>query len=211
MTKVLYFEGAGMDFYSKEQTKHSDIGNFRIRTSFLNNFGQQIYLEIMNGYVYDKKGKNIERFSMHIDFCFEVPEDKEEEIQYHKIYNRNKDHLQTREYDYTKHDITKWINDNLNCSFDTIQVLDRFYGYRVHGNHREYNLMENIELNHSRAKARKEAYNNIVERYKKLFNRKYPAISIKEMTNDYIVFDNHQGDELLKKYNLTSRYDKVLI
>lgn len=202
MEKVLYFEGAGGNFYSEEQTKYSDIGYFRIRTSFLNNDGKQIFLDMGNGYIYDKKGKNVERFSLWIDFCFEVPKDKDEKIEYNKFYNRNKDHLKVRLLNYTKEDITKWINENLNCSFDTIEVLDYFYNYRTHGESGTYNLMENVELNHERAKARKEIYNKIDMEYRTTLNEKYSKINIMEMNDNDIVIKCHASENALSKADL---------
>src|SRR5690625_3404778 len=109
--KTLYFEGAGWIFHEEENFQHSDVGNFRIRTSFLNNEGKQIYFEASNGFVYDKKGKKVIRYSLVVEFCFEVPTNKEDRIEYDKIYNRREEHLTTREYNYTKEDIINWIND----------------------------------------------------------------------------------------------------
>lgn len=206
---VLYFEGAGMNFYEGKTKELSDVGNFRIRTSFLNNAGIQFYLELGNGQQFDKKGKNIERLFLTIDFVFNVNSKDKYGSQNYNEYKF--DHLETRLIDYKKSDIVAWINENLNCSFDEMEVLDSFYGYRVHGNNNTYNLMEDIELNHKRAVARKEAYDKTVEKYVKILNRKYPAISIKEMKENYIILDNHQGKELLKKHNLDSRYEKVLV
>lgn len=206
--KTLYFEGAGMDFYTDENWKHSDVGNFRIRAAFKNDEGAKFYLEIMNGTVYNKK-KEVERYSLVIDYCFEVPTNKDEEIQYNKIFNKNEDHLTVCKLNYTKKDITKWINKTLNCSFDTIEVLSRFHGYYVHAGNGKYNLMDDFKVDHELANKRKKAYDKVVEKYVKIFNRKYPAISIKEMTDKYIIIDNHQGKELLEKYNLQSRYEKV--
>ncbi|WP_145142227.1 hypothetical protein [Paenibacillus sp. Y412MC10] len=46
--KILYFEAAGMDFYEEETYKVSDVGNFRIRTAFANDQGEQYYIELTN-------------------------------------------------------------------------------------------------------------------------------------------------------------------
>lgn len=44
MSKILYFEGAGM-----EGTQKNDVENCRIRTAFTNDLGEKIYLEVTSG------------------------------------------------------------------------------------------------------------------------------------------------------------------
>lgn len=213
MTKnnILYFEGAGMFFNNRElESSFSDVGNFRIRTSFKNLDGRQIYLELGNGKELGKRN-TLKRMFLTVDFCFYVPEDKEQEINYSELYDIRNEHLKPRKLDYTKNNIIKWINENLNCNFDSMEVLDQFYGYHVHNGDRTYNLMEDITINHKKAEARKQAYENKLKEYTIILKRKYPAISIKEMTDDYMILDNHQSDKLLKKYGLPSRYEKVIV
>ena len=147
MTNVLYFEGAGMNFYG-EAMKHSDVGNFRIRTSFFNNEGVQYYIEMGKCPRYNNKHKVISDYALRIDHLFKVEDRNKEELR-HGSYEIKTDHIALRELDYCKHDITEWINENLNCSFDTIEVLDDSSGYRVHGYNVEeglgyYNVMEDV-------------------------------------------------------------------
>lgn len=185
--KVLYFEGAGWDFHEEENFANSDVGNFRIRTSFLNNNGEQIYIEMGNTVQYDKKGKNVERYGLWVDFCFKVPSNGEE-IQYHEIYKRHIEHLENRKLDYSKEAITKWINERLNCDFDTIHVLDRMYGYNTHGDIVDgvttYNLMENVELDHEKVIKRITAYDSAMEYYKD--THKFPCVSVLERLDNGI-------------------------
>jgi hypothetical protein len=197
--KILYFEGVGMD-YEQNNLNQSDVLNHRIRTSFYNNDSEQIYLELSNTYMRDKKGKATEKMGTWIDFCFKVSKEKGEDIMYHEIFDRTKEHLELAKMDYTKENITNWINENLNCSFDTIEVLDDFHGYRVHGDNKQYKLMEEHSINHELAKKRKEAYNKVNEEYKKLTNSKYSVISLLDMDNDSITVRCHASDKALGKY-----------
>lgn len=202
MKKVLYFEGAGMDFYEEESKKFSDVGNFRIRTSFFNNEGVQYYLELGNSVRYDKKGKVRQGYGIHVDHWFKISDKLLNEKDYEHGYEIKKDFLTYREIDYTKKNITQWINENMNCSFDTIEVLCNYYGYRVHGDNGTYNLMETIDLNHERAKKRKEKYDEIDMEYRKTLNEKYSKIGLLEMNAESITIRCHASKESLQGKNL---------
>lgn len=197
--KILSFEGAGMD-YEGNNLNQSNVLNHRIRTSFYNNDGEQIYLELGNTYMRDKKGKATEKMGTHVDFCFKVPKDKNEEIQYHEIFNRAKEHLELTNMDYTKENIANWINENLNCNFDTIEVLDMFHGYGVHADNRQYNLIDNHNVNHELATKRKNAYNRIDMEYRQLLNEKYSVIGLKEMNNYSITVRCHVSETALGNF-----------
>lgn len=197
MEKVLYFEGAGMDFY-EEAEKNSDVGNFRIRTVFKNNDGIPYFIEMGRGAKHGYKGRSkkltvINEWALYVSCLFEITGDNDDE-------NKNRvktDWKHTRDnYLYTKEDITKWINKNLNCNFDTIQVLDLFYGYRVFAD-KGYNFMEDIELDHVRAAKRKEAYDNIDMEYRALLNEKYSKIGLQEMDHKSITIRCHASDKAL--------------
>lgn len=198
MEKILYFEGAGMSFYSREQIDNSDVGNFRIRTAFQNLDGERFYIELGNCPRYDttkKKPKKITDYALVIDHLFKIIENKGEE-------DENKTGVKTnfkeiRELDYTKQSITNWINENLNCDFDTMQVLNSFYGYRVHGKGRIYNFMEEVELNHKRAEKRKEVFNKVDDEYRKQLNEKYSVISMLSMDDKGITIRSYASDKKL--------------
>lgn len=171
MNKTLYFEGAG---WSKADTSIKTIGNCRIRTSFINNEGKQIYLEMGSGSIYSKKHKKeIERYFLHIDFCFYVT-GGDDDCNNSRIYFDRKD--LRNNYDYSKKDILKWINKNLDCSFDIVEVLPDLGGYNVHGN-KTYNLMENYIYNLELIKKREK-----IEKYfydlEKTEGKQYPNFSL---------------------------------
>lgn len=196
MTNVLYFEGAGMDFYGQEQTNFSDVGNFRIRTAFRNLDGIEYYIELGRGTRYNEKGKLISEWTLRIDHLFKI-EDRHKEELAAGAYEIKKDWQEIKKLNYTKEDITKWINENLNCNFDTMEVLHNFYGYRVHADNGGYNLMENIDLNHERAAKRKETYHNIDMEYRKLLNEKYSKIGLVDMDDKTITIRCHASDKAL--------------
>ena len=204
--KVLYFQGMGWPF-DEEAAQQSDVGNYRICTSFKNLEGKQIFIEFAKGPRYDTKNKRkvITDYALFIPDLFVVTNDPE-------IDDSNKsrikvDWMYTRDnYEYTKTDITKWINENLNCDFDTIEVLDEYYGYSVHGGVNgkgyTYNLMEDIELNHDRAKARREAFETISETYRQALNEKYRMIRRLEMDADSITVQCWASDKAMGMIDL---------
>lgn len=183
---ILYFESAGWDYESET----SDVKNYRIRTAFLNNDNKAVYLEIC-GHEFDvDKKKNIKEWRCFVNYAFYIPESIEDEINYLKIkidFNG-----------YSKKEITKWINKNFNCGYDTIDILDSFYGYRVHADNDGYNLIDNFVVDHERAALRKAVYNKIDLSYRKALNSKYSVISLMEMNDDTIKIRCHASDMALK-------------
>ncbi|MNH75569.1 hypothetical protein D3C73_278130 [compost metagenome] len=223
MKKVLYFEGAGMDY---EVNEHSNAGNYRIRTAFTNNDGIQYYLELSRGARREetKKGKLVvvSEWALHVDFLFTFEDKRKHEeaelynSDLYKKYRNNEltyaeyedkkvvvpsyeqsyeHHLKSCLTDYTKEGITAWINNNLNCSFDTIEVLDMFYGYYVHGDNRTYNLIDNHIVNHELATKRREAYNAADMEYRQLTNEKYSVIGLMSMDDSSITVRCHASEQ----------------
>ena len=176
--KVLYFEGAG---WSEADTSINTIGNCRVRTSFINNEGKQIYLEMGTGFIYNEKSKKeIERYYLHIDHVFYITGDNDDcnknQIKYD--WKNSKDN-----YSYSKEDITRWVNNNLNCSFDTIEVLPDLGGYRVHGDNSTYNLMENYNYNPELIIKREEIQRHFYE-LEKTEGKQYPNFTLWVDSND---------------------------
>lgn len=187
---ILYFEGAGWDYKSNT----SDIENYRIRTAFLNNDNKAVYLEISGNEFDVNKKKNIKEWRCHVNYAFYIPENIEDETDYLKIkidFNG-----------YNKKEITKWINKNFNCNYDTIDILDSFYGYRVHADNGGYNLINNFIVDHKKAALRKAAYNRIDLHYKKALNSKYSVIGLGEMDDDTIKIRCFENETALKKSGL---------
>ena len=188
--KILYFEGAGMEIYEEG----SNVGNYRIRTAFLNNEGKAIYIELGGHKFNDKK---VSYWRTHLDYLHYITEDGENEsIKFN--YLEIRDNVK-----YTKESITKWINKNLNCNFDTIEVLPWLEGYRVHADNRGYNLIDNHNVNLERANARQKAYNKIDQEFRQKLNSKYSVISLLELNDNDIVIRCHASKEKLQAAGMT--------
>lgn len=139
MTKVLYFEGAGMFGTG------GPVGNCRIRSAFTADDGRRWYLEI------ETVGKSKEWLKLHPDFecvpyvgyaayCHELTGDPED-------CNKRRHPIERSLYfPYTLASIRNVVNSELGCSFDEVRVAPEFSRYRVHGErHGEYNLADGYE------------------------------------------------------------------
>lgn len=193
MKKVLYFEGAGMDF---KENEFSNVGNYRIRTAFTNNDGIKYYIEMGRSprYTKTKSGKlqKVSDWALRIDHLFIYEDGNTNEK--HEIKT---DWKIISQLDYTKESITVWINQNLNCNFDTIEVLDMFHGYRVHGDNGMYNLIDYHNINHELATKRREAYNELDMEYRRLTGNKYSVIGLKAMDDNSITVSCHASEQRL--------------
>lgn len=190
MKKTLLFEGAGMDICEKG----SDVENYRIRTAFINNDGDKIYLELGGNIQNCKSAKRFGWYT-HIDHAFNISESADENISRINLNN-------TFFKGYSKEDLTKYINENFNCNFDTIEVLDYMEGYRVHGGRGEYNLMDNHKINRNRTIARNEAYNKIDKEIREKLGEKYSKISLLSMNEDSITIRCHTYEKDLHKIGM---------
>lgn len=191
MKKVLLFEGAGMDVYEEG----SDVGNHRIRTAFINGNGDKIYLELGGNLQNCKTSKRFGWYT-HIDHCFNISVSTDENISSIKLND-------TFFKGYSKEDLTNYINENFNCKFDTIEVLDWMEGYRVHGNRNEYNLMDNHEINKKRTIARNKAYAKIDKEIREKLGEKYSPISLYCMDEESITIRCYTYEKDLYKIGMS--------
>lgn len=136
---TLLFQGMGMNFYSEENSKHSDVGNFRIRTAFKDSTGKKVFFECGNGYLAKKEG-----YYLHVDFLFNITKDptiddcNSSKIDFDRIELRNN-------YKYTKNDILKFVNEKFGTVFSDIKVTSLGSdSYRVGNSTQGYNLMEDF-------------------------------------------------------------------
>lgn len=184
MKKTLYFEGAGI-----ENTYRGELSNCRIRTAFTNNEGEKIYLEIL-GYEKtkedDKKYHRYENYSVgdaigFVDFCHYITDDN-------KIDDCNNSRLpyeRNGNISYSYKGILNFVNRKLNCSFDSIEILESLSGYRVfkkensggYSTSKSYNFGDEFQYNATLESTRKE-----IEKYfndlEKSEGKKYPNFSL---------------------------------
>jgi len=201
-SKILYFEGAGMDY---EVGQHSDVGNYRIRTAFTNDEGIEYYIELGRATKRNKKGVVINDWGLRIDHLFKIEDRHKEELSLGG-YEIKTDHKEIAKLNYTTKSITNWINTNLNCSFGTIEVLSQFHGYRVHDGSRGYNLIDNHVVDHELAEKRRMAFNKADQEYMELTKRKYSAINIESMDDEGITIRCYASKEALNGH---PRYKRI--
>ena len=146
--RTLYFERAGMDFYEQSDKDHSDVGNHRIRTAFkVDESTAPIYLELVHGRVEPKdkrkfaQGYKPGELVAFVDHCLliGVPHKIHGKYQYQNLPCERKVH-----FPYTKAGILQFVNEHIGGGFTDIEVLRNSEGYRVHGDHGKYNLMDEI-------------------------------------------------------------------
>lgn len=176
--KTLYFEGAG--WADADTSKSTNVGNCRIRTAFINNKGRKIYLELTS-YTkskYDVKNKRYPEYEIghvlgFVDYCFYIDTESKDPCNNCVIRKVERN----IKFNYTKEDIIKMINKNLDCSFDNIEALPDLAGYRVHGENRTFNFMEDYNHDVKLIKKReeiKEYFYNL----EKSEGKQYPNFSL---------------------------------
>jgi len=117
---TLIFEGAGSEMF--------EVGNCRIRTRIRNIKGRLIYLEIL-GFQNTNKTPNYAKgldVVGHIDCCFYAD---------HTWDTRNNSssqlaHITKKHFEYTKENILDIVNKELNCNFNSLEVVNK--GLHVH-------------------------------------------------------------------------------
>jgi hypothetical protein len=174
--KTLYFEGAGI-------VPRGDVENCRIRTAFTNKDGQPMYLE-MTGFdrayrfVTDAKGDRkaiqIDGSFGWVDHCFYIKVEDEEKAYLHfpkasPDVNYN--------FLYSKAEILRFINEQLNGGFDEIVILPDLSGYRVHADDGGYNFGDAFVYNEERTKQAEKIREYFYEKEKER-GVKFPCFSI---------------------------------
>jgi hypothetical protein len=189
--KILYFEGAGC-----EGTQTGEISNCRIRTAFTNNEGNKVYLEILGNVKTLKDAKEYNRYKNYvvgeaigfIDFCFYITDDA-------KIDDCNNSRLpceRKNNISYSYKGILDFVNKQCNCSFDSIEVLGRMSGYRVHGDGKHntfaaYNYGDEYQYNKELETKRENKRTELENHFCKVFNQKYDNTSIWCIDNEDIL------------------------
>lgn len=125
MSKVLRFEGAGWD-----KAESNGVGNCRIRTTFVNEMGHTIYLE-MGGHKRPERCIEAQKdftFPWHIWHCFDV---KDRDT--HRTCGLS--HYERLIREYTTKNILDFVNKKLHGGFDSIEIANdgSWDGFEVDG------------------------------------------------------------------------------
>lgn len=142
MSKILYFEGAGM---AEAETSKNTIGNCRIRTAFRLDDGQAVYLEILGNKVSPNNRKmrvnGVNRYAWeytgYVDSCHYIVDfTSTNDCNNNRILTPDddtvylQDRMPRRTFEYSERDILRFVN-SLGASFNGIQVVNDLGGYRV--------------------------------------------------------------------------------
>lgn len=129
MSKILWFEGAGMDGTGQP------VGNCRIRTVFCNDEGTMYYLELTSHeltkeqrrFLKDAKEYKGEMCVGWVGSCHEITDDPEIVDSNERRHDIERDtHFC---FHWTFEGILDLVNDRLGCSFDEIRIAPKFSGY----------------------------------------------------------------------------------
>lgn len=120
--KTLIFEGAGC-------VPCNDVENCRIRTRIRNREGRLIYLE-MGGLKYT--GRVIPEWAKGFDFVGRVDSCFYDDASWdrRRNYSKGLSLLRNKHFEYSKKDIINFVNENLNCDFINMKVVNE--GLYVH-------------------------------------------------------------------------------
>ena len=155
-SRVLYFEGAG---WSDADISRKTIGNCRIRTAFSLDDGRRVYLEMHGA----ERTKHVSttlfrwQYTGFVDHCFVIFSETADDIKSSRPCTiediRRYDAQMEREREAywairrKLPEVFEWSLDGiltvvrgLGASFDSVEILPDYAGYRVHGEqHGEYN------------------------------------------------------------------------
>jgi len=211
--KTLYFEGAGWS----ETAKEYGI-NCRIRTAFTNTKGRKIYLELMAGKK-DKKYMKGPKYDMIpdiytvVDSCHYITDDpKVDDCNASRIRGENGKALENNFnwMPYTLEDILNFINVNLDCDFDAVEVLPDYAGYHVFGDPKKYrtyagyNYGDEFQYDSKLTAKITAKVEELKEKYSKLFHQRYDNTSYWREGNDLHVRIN-VSDKVMKEAGIEER------
>lgn len=209
MKKILYFEGAGCVHGYGD----SDIENCRIRTAFTNNQGKKIYLELTSQEVKKVDHKKYNRFKEYpvgfclawIDFCHYITEDKddcnESTISFERSFR----------FHYTKEDLLKFINEKLDCSFESVVILNELTNFCVHSRKNRsgrgfdrYNYGDEFSYDEEKTKKRLAKRDELKAYFEQFMQYDNSSYWVEEETGNLIVRINTY-DEVFKKMKFKER------
>lgn len=185
--RTLFFEGAGC-------VPRGDVENCRIRTAFINDDGDMVYLELSGFEVNKYTLKRLPQFTnaAFVDHCY-IHSDGEAMRRYD---------LGKVNFEYSKQEILNFVNGYLHCSFERIIITDEFDGYRVHKDRGGYNLMDDFNYDPVKAEKARQAFQKIDMQVREQLHEKYSKISLHNIMDDHITVRCYASDESMRKHGL---------
>lgn len=185
----------GMDYTeeSDQSMTGSDVGNYRIRGTFHDCNGDLIFIEFGNCYKY-LNHKPINRIGLRIDHQFNTT----------KSWDENKSHIkinykQLEAYNYTKHDILKYIKNKFGVKFDELILIDSTicdYEYREIAG-------DEFQPDTKAIKQAQKIKDYFYKFEKKVEGKKYPNLSTYFENHNYIVLKHYN------EYNVKLLIDDI--
>lgn len=192
--KKLYFMGMGCDYDPARDIDMagSDVGNYRIRTTFHDKKGDVIFVEFGRGYLREN-GKVISSIALRVDYQYNRTESEDCNLSSIKI-----NYEKLNKYRYTKKDIVAYLNETFGTEFEDIEVLDRCYSkfdcYKYCG--------DEFIPNYEEIEQAKKIYQYFYDYEKEVRGKKYPNHSAYfdgdvfkvlihyNCYNDYVIIDD---------------------
>lgn len=191
--RTLFFEGAGC-------VPRGDVENCRIRTAFINDDGDMVYLELSGMEVTESSAPKFQKFqnAAFVDHCY-----------INGVVNDLtgggslcRYDLERVNFEYCKEEILNFVNGYLHCSFERIIITDEFDGYRVHKDVGGYNLMNDFNYDPVRAEKARQAFKKIDMQMREQLQSKYSKISLHSMMDDHITVKCYASDKSMRKHGL---------
>jgi hypothetical protein len=117
INKTITFEGAGCA--DADSSKATDMTNCRVRTTFINDEGKKIYLELTGTIPSKYSPKSVQAFKFygHVSHVFLTVDQKSNCS--HDYFNYKKI---LEGFEYTKADVLKFLKKHCNASFESVVV-----------------------------------------------------------------------------------------
>lgn len=191
--RTLFFEGAGC-------VPRGDVENCRIRTAFINDDGDMVYLELSgfeaNKYM-QKQFPELQNVAF-VDHCY-INGVVNEPVGGGSL---NRYELGRVHFEYCKEEILNFVNGYLHCSFEKIIITDEFDGYRVHKDGGGYNLMDSFKYDPEQAEKARQAFHKIDMQVREQLGEKYSKITLHSIMDGHITVRCYASDESMREHGL---------
>ena len=167
----------GMNYNPQIETdmKGSDVGNYRIRTTFHDKDNNIIFIEVSRGYELDDKMRYKNTIKLHIDSLYNKTISEDE----------NKSYIEPNEkyiHNYTKKDILYFINRSFNTDFEELEVVSHLSQF-------DYDKMtgDTFKLNVEKLTKVMEIDKYFYNYEKNILKKQYPNHSIYQENDQLII------------------------